>query len=208
VLPAEPGLPDSVFVEDTAVVVDKVAIITRPGAEARRPETRSVARALRPHRRLAFIQPPGVLDGGDVLCLGKKVFIGLSTRSNRDAIDQVRAMLSPLGYAVQAVEVRGCLHLKSAVTRVAENRLLINQAWVDAASFDSFELIDVDPSEPSAGNALLVDDRVIYPAHHPATRRRLHEAGVALEIVDLSELAKAEGGVTCCSLIFDSGLSG
>jgi dimethylargininase len=201
-LPAEPDLPDSVFVEDTAIVLDEIAIITRPGAESRRAETPSVAQALRPHRHLCFIEAPATLDGGDVLCVGQKVFIGLSGRSNRSAIEQVRAVLSPFGYTVQGVAVRGCLHLKSAVTRVGENTLLINRDWVDDSAFASQDLVEVHPSEPSAGNALLVGERVIYPAGYPATRERLHDRGLALEIVDLSELAKAEGAVTCCSLIF------
>jgi dimethylargininase len=163
-----------------------------------------VAEALQPYRELAFIEAPSTLDGGDVLCVGRRVFIGLSGRSNSAAVEQMRAVLSPFGYSVQGVPVRGCLHLKSAVTQVAEDTVLLNRAWVDASAFVSLDLIDVHPSEPLAGNALLVGDRVIYPAGFPATRRRLEERGLAVEIVDLSELAKAEGAVTCCSLIFAS----
>ena len=201
-LPAEPSLPDSVFVEDTAVVFDELAIITCPGANSRRPETVSVAEALKPHRRLSFIKPPGTIDGGDVLCTGKKVYIGASSRSNRAGFEQMRSLLAPFGYLVQSVKVKGCLHLKSAVTQVAESTLLINRDWVDPSVFGPVHLIDVDPSEPYGANAVLVGETIVYSAAYPRTRRRLEERGIGVEIVDVAELAKAEGAVTCCSLIF------
>ena len=131
VLPVEPDLPDAVFVEDAAVVLDECAIITRPGADSRKPETESVARALAAYRSLHTIQAPGRVDGGDVLVVGKRVWVGLATRSNRSAIEQMQAFLEPYGYAVYTVPVKGCLHLKSAVTSVAQDTLLINPAWVD-----------------------------------------------------------------------------
>jgi dimethylargininase len=191
-----------VFIEDTASVLDELAIIARPGAESRRSETTAVAETLRAFRRLFYIEPPGTLDGGDVLRLGRTVYVGLSSRSNRAGFEQVRRWLTPYGYAVKAVEVSGCLHLKSAVTPVGENTLLINRAWVDAGAFGDVVLIDVDPSEPFGGNALLVSETVIYPSGYPRTHRRLQEHGLTIEAVDVSELGKAEGGVTCCSLIF------
>lgn len=200
-LPAEADLPDSVFVEDAAVVLDELAVITRPGAESRRSETVSVAAALKPYRKLFHIQPPGTLDGGDVLRIGKALYVGLSKRSNREGVKQLRRILAQFRYSVTAVELHDCLHLKSAVTQVAENTLLINRAWTEARAFDSFRLIDVVPSEPFAANALLVDEAVIYPAAFPETRKRLETQGIKVHSVDASELAKAEGGVTCCSLI-------
>jgi dimethylargininase len=203
-LPPEPELPDAVFVEDTAVVLDELAIITRPGADSRRPETQAVAQALAPHRRLAYIEAPGTLDGGDVLRIGQTLWVGLSSRSNLAGIEQMRAWLAPLGYTVRGVPVDGCLHLKSAVTQVARNTLLINPAWVDAAAFGPMNLIEVDPAEPFAANALLMGESVVYPAGYPATRHRLEEEGIPVRLVDISELGKAEGGVTCCSLIFES----
>ena len=203
-LPAEPTMPDSVFVEDTAVVLDELAIITRPGAASRRPETAAVAEALRPYRRLFRIEPPGTLDGGDVLRIGKMVFVGLSRRTDRAGIEQLRDLLDPFGYAVKGVRVKGCLHLKSAVTQVAEETLLINPAWVNAGAFGAMELIEVDPSEPFAANALLVGETAVYPAAYPRTVERLGAHGIRVRIIDISELAKAEGGVTCCSLIFDA----
>ena len=205
-LPAEPELPDSVFVEDTAVVLDEVAIITRLGAASRRPEIESIAQALSPFRRLALIQAPGTLDGGDLLRVGRVLYIGLSGRSNQAGIEQMRELVEPFGYRVEGVPVVGCLHLKSAVTQVAEGALLINRDWVGGDTFGSdsgLKLIDVDAAEPYGANALLVGGAVVYPAAFPRTRRRLEAEGIEVCAVDISELAKAEGGVTCCSLIFE-----
>lgn len=202
-LPAEPDLPDSVFVEDTAIVLEELAIITRPGAVSRRPETSSVAVAVQTYRKLATVEVPGTLDGGDVLRVGKVLFIGLSGRSNPAGLEQVRALVEPRGYTVHEVGVKGCLHLKSAVTQVAPDSLLINRAWVDASTFEGMRLIDVDPSEPCAANALLLGNMVVYPAAYPRTRKRLEQYGISVHVVDVSELAKAEGGVTCCSVIFE-----
>lgn len=201
-LPAEPELPDSVFIEDTAIVLDEAAIITRPGADSRKPETPSIARALAPHRCLYTIEAPGTVDGGDVLLLGKTLYVGLSSRSNPSAIEQMQAFLKPFGYSVMGVPVSGCLHLKSAVTPVADDTLLANRSWVDASAFGKMKVIEVVPSEPYAGNALLVGGSVIYPANFSRTRQRLEDCGFRLSIVDVSELQKAEGAVTCCSLIF------
>jgi dimethylargininase len=201
-LPEEPDLPDAVFVEDAAVVLDECAFITRPGADSRKPETESIARALAPYRTLLTIQAPGTLDGGDVLVVGKHIWVGLATRSNQSALDQMQTHLERYGYAVRGISVTGCLHLKSAVTQVAEETLLINPDWVDQANFPGMKCIEIDPSEPYAANALLVGDMVIYQPAYPKTRLRLEAAGIHLRLVDQSELAKAEGALTCCSLIF------
>jgi len=201
-LPAEPNLPDSVFVEDTAVVLDELAIITRPGADSRKPETTAVAEALKSYRRLFFIEPPGQLDGGDVLVLKKFIYIGLSSRSNLNALEQVTGIVKPYGYEVDGIEVEGCLHLKSAITGVADNRVLINPAWLAKGLFKHMDVIEVHPSEPYAGNALWIGKQVIYPSAFPRTLERLEQQGIRCRLVDVSELAKAEGAVTCCSLIF------
>ncbi len=201
-LPAEPRMPDSVFVEDTTIVLDEMAVITRPGAESRRVETASVAQILQAYRQLVRIESPGTLDGGDVLRVGKKFFVGRSARSNDDGIDQLQKLVSPNGYSVVPVELQGCLHLKSAVTQVAEDTLLINREWADTTVFGAMQLIDVDESEPFAANALRIADSVIYPESFIKTRKRLEAEGIQVRTVDASELAKAEGGVTCCSLIF------
>lgn len=171
----EPDMPDSVFVEDTAVVLDHVAIITRPGAESRRGETRSMAEALQAYRELASIEDPGTVDGGDVLRLGDTLYVGLSARTNEEGIRQLRRFAP-----VVAVPVTKCLHLKSAVTDVADRRLLINSKWIDPAYFAGFELIEAEEA-----NALRIGNAVIYPGDIP-----------------MDELAKAEGALTCCSVIF------
>ncbi len=202
-LPAIPDLPDAVFVEDTCVVLDELAVITHPGAESRRPETQTVAEAVRAFRVLRFIEPPATLDGGDVLCLGERIFVGLSSRTSAAGIDQLRSLLTPHGYAVTAVNVAGCLHLKSAVTRVGDETLLVNRSLIDPGIFGLWKIIDVDPSEPAGANALLVNGAVIYPAAYPRTCEQLAMHGIRVELVDVSELGKAEGGVTCCSLLVD-----
>lgn len=201
-LPAEPELPDSVFVEDTAVVLDELAVITRPGAESRRAETASIADVLKQYRKLFYIQPPATLDGGDVLRIGKTLYVGLSARSNAKGTQQLRRIVAPFGYSVAGVGLHGCLHLKSAVTRVDEDTLLINRRWVDAGVFESMRQIDVADAEPFAANALLVGGSVIYPEAFPRTRACLEEHGIRVRTVDAAELAKAEGGVTCSSLVF------
>ena len=203
-LPEEPDLPDAVFVEDTAVVVDELAVITRPGAESRRGEVRSVADALAAWRPLRAIEAPGTLDGGDVLVIERSVFVGLSTRTDEEGVRQLAQALAPHGYSVRPLTVRSCLHLKSAATRVAPGTVLLNPEWVDERAFGAFGRIEVDPAEPWAANALAVGGSVVYDAAFPRTRDRLVRGGLDVREVDASELARAEGGVTCCSLVLES----
>ena len=200
-LPAEGHLPDSVFVEDTAVILPEVALITRPGADSRKPETESIIPILRPYRELVFIESPATVDGGDVLVMGKNIYVGMSTRSNQMAVDQMNNLLGKYGYKVQGVELHDCLHLKTAVTRVDDKTLLINRRWVDVENFEGYELIDVDESEPFAANCLPVGDAIIFPVEFPKTAAKLEAHGYKLKPVVADELAKAEGAVTCCSLI-------
>lgn len=201
-LPEQADLPDSVFVEDAAIVLDEVAVLTNPGADSRKPEVDSVAHALEPHRRLLRITPPATLDGGDVLTVGKRIFVGLTLRSNAAAVEQLRTLLNPFDYVVLGVPVTNCLHLKTGVTQVAEKTLLINPDMVSKEYFPGYDFIEVDPSEPNAANALLVGETLIFPSAFPKTRARLNGLGRPIVTVDADELAKAEGGVTCCSLIF------
>ena len=203
-LPAEPDLPDSVFVEDTAVVLPEVALITNPGADSRKPETDSIAQALRPYRELVFMEPPDTVDGGDVLVLGKTISVGLSTRSTPEAVKQMNSLLGKYGYTAHGVELHDCLHLKTAVTRVDDSTLLINPNWVDAKLFNGFGLIEVDESEPFAANCLPVGGSLIYPTSFPKTAAKLSERGYPIKPVVVDELAKAEGAVTCCSLILEN----
>ncbi|MDP1544664.1 MAG: arginine deiminase family protein [Anaerolineales bacterium] len=200
-LPEEPDLPDSVFVEDTAFILPEVAVITRPGADSRKPEIESITRALSPHRSLMHVTAPATVDGGDVLVLGKNIYIGLSTRSTMEAVKQLNSLLDNFGYKVHGIELRDCLHLKTAVTRVDDSTLLINKNWVDASHFNGFNLIDVDASEPFAANCLPIKGKIIYPTAFPKTQRELEQKGFSVVNVNLDELAKAEGAVTCCSLI-------
>lgn len=204
-LSAEPLLPDSVFVEDTAVVLDEVAVMTRPGAESRRGEVNSVARVLEAYRPLSYIEAPGTIDGGDVLHVGRKIYVGEGYRSNAEGIAQLRGFLQPFSYEVKSVPFSGCLHLKSAVTRIAEDSLLINPDWADKGQFSAHECVDIHASEPAAANGLLVDDTLIYPLAYPKTAQILEDRNFNLHCVDVSEFSKAEGGVTCCSLVFHRG---
>src|SRR5512140_2147143 len=198
-LPEEPDLPDAVFVEDTAIVLPELAIITRPGAPSRQPETASIASTLGRYRQIVQVEEPGTIDGGDVLVVGKTLFIGDSQRSNDHAVEQITSVLHPLGYTVRTVPVTGCLHLKSAVTRCGLNLLLVNPEWVDPARFGGRPIIEIDPAEPHAANGLLLDGGVIYPVAFPRTGKRLRAREIVVHEVDLAELAKAEGAVTCCS---------
>jgi dimethylargininase len=202
-LPAVPGHPDSVFVEDTALVFDELAVATRPGAASRRGEVDSVAAALSSWRAVRAIEAPGTIDGGDVLRVGHTVYVGASARSNREAMTQLHELLSPFGYRVEPVPIRGCLHLKSAVTCIAEGTLLLQPAWVDRESFPGFTVVEVDPAEEHAANTLRIGDAVVYPDCFPRTRERIERAGVRVAAVDVSELQKAEGAVTCCSIVFE-----
>jgi dimethylargininase len=200
-LPPEPEHPDAVFVEDTAVVLDELAILARPGAASRRGEVASMAEVLAPYRTCVRIEPPGTLDGGDVLVLGRHVHVGLSSRTNAEGIAQLKRLLEPQGYTVRTVFFTGCLHLKSAVTRVGEETLLLNPAWVDREAFPDLRSLVIDPTEPFGANALLIGSAVVYPAEHPRTAERITATGIELRAVEASELAKAEGGVTCCCVL-------
>jgi dimethylargininase len=204
-LPALEAHPDAVFVEDVAVVLDEVAILTRPGALSRRGEGASVAEVLAGFRTLRAIEPPGTLDGGDVLRLGRALYVGASARSNLAGIEQLRALVADFGYEVHAVPTRDCLHLKSAVTQVSDDTVLVNPDWVDAAEFASWRAIAVDPAEAHAANALRIGDgdeaTLLHPACFPRTRERLAAAGIDVVALDVSELQKAEGALTCCSVL-------
>jgi dimethylargininase len=191
VVPAPPGLADSVFIEDTALVLDDIAVMLRPGVASRQPEVAGVAEVLQQYKPLKAIEPPGTIDGGDLLRVGNRIFAGLSTRSN-------------FGMTVETVETTKCLHLKSAVSEVAPGTLLINTDWISSSAFKDFELIPVDKEETHAANALRIGKNLIYPSSFPRTMDVLVNRGIDVVPVDLTELQKAEGAVTCCSLIFSA----
>ncbi len=198
-----PALPDSVFVEDTAVVVDELAVVARPGAESRRPEVVGVADTLRRYRPLVAITAPGTLDGGDVKRVGRVLYVGQSGRTNDEGIEQLRGHLAPLGYEVRAVRPTGCLHLKTAVTAVSDGAVLLNPRWIAPAFFDGLDVIAVDTGEPFAANVVRVGNAVLTASAFPRTRRVLEGRGIEVHVVDVSELAKAEGAVTCCSILLE-----
>jgi dimethylargininase len=197
-----PDLPDCVFVEDAAIVLDEVAILMRPGAESRRGEVLAVAKALIPHRPILSLEAPGTMDGGDVMIVGRAIFVGGSSRTNPAGIEQLQRIAEPLGYDVHPVSVGGCLHLKSAVTALDEATLLINPSWVERDHFRGFAFIEVDEAEPTAANIVRVGPHLLYSAGFPRTLEKLQEHGYDVSVVNVSEIAKAEGAVTCCSLIF------
>lgn len=204
-LPADDRYPDAVFIEDTALVLDELAVITRPGAESRRGELEAVTAILGGYRTLERIEAPATLDGGDVLQLDDILYVGRTLRTTNEGIAQLRDLIAPHGYRVVGVDVDGCLHLKSAITRVGPDALLMNRRWVSPSLFDGWRIIDVDDAEPAAANALLLGQRVIFPEEFPRTRRKLEAEGIEVIAVPAGELAKAEGGVTCCSLIVKQG---
>ena len=204
VVPAPPGLADSVFIEDTALVLDDIAVMLRPGVASRQPEVAGVAEVLQQYKPLKAIEPPGTIDGGDLLRVGNRIFAGLSTRSNQSGIQQLRDIVSDFGMTVETVETTKCLHLKSAVSEVAPGTLLINTDWISSLAFKDFEMIPVDKEETHAANALRIGKNLIYPSSFPRTMDALVNRGIDVLPVDLTELQKAEGAVTCCSLIFSA----
>lgn len=208
-LPALDAQPDAVFVEDVALVLDEVAVLTRPGAPSRRAEVEPMATVLAGFRPLLRITAPGTLDGGDIVRVGRDLYVGQAARSNADGLAQLGALLAPFGYRVHGVATHGCLHLKSAVTVVADDTLLVQPAWLQSTGmlpsvFAGYRLLEIDPTEEHAANAVRIGDTVVHPDCFPRTRERLERAGIAVSVVDVSELQKAEGAVTCCSLVFEA----
>jgi dimethylargininase len=191
-------------VEDVAVVVDEVAVLTIPGAPSRQPEVPTVATALGRFRELAWLAPPATLDGGDVLRVDRTIYVGRSGRTSEAGIGQLEAHLAPFGYTVQAVDVSGCLHLKSACTYLGDGVMLVNPEWLDLATLERFEVIPVDPAEPRAGNTFRVGATLITADNFPRTRRRIEERGFTVRTVPLTELQKAEAGGSCMSLVFSA----
>lgn len=198
-----PDAPDAVFVEDTAVVVDEVAVITRPGVASRAGETESTAVALARYRPLLRLADDATLEGGDVMRVGRTLYVGRSGRTNQAGVDQLGALLAPWGYLVQPVDLRGCLHLKTACTFVPPHHILANPAWVDPEIFAGLTAIAVDEDEPFAANTLTLNGVTLVSSQWPRTAAVLRAHGIHTRDVDLSELAKAEGALTCSSVIVD-----
>lgn len=199
-LPALPGHADAAFVEDVALAFPELLVLTRPGAASRQGEVAALAPHLPQDRPIAAIAEPATIDGGDVLVIGREVFIGLSGRTNRAAVDQLTALLAPHGYCVIAVAVPGALHLKTAATALADDLMLLNPGWVGPGAFGR-RWLAVDPGEPFGANTLHAGGRIFHAAASPRTRARIIAAGFAVTPLDISEFAKAEAGLTCLSIL-------
>ena len=205
-LPAMPEHPDSVFVEDAAVVLGDLAILTRPGTASRADEPRHLQPTLESlGLRIAALAFPATLDGGDVLRIGRTLYVGQGTRTNADGIAQLAALATPLGFELVAVPLGPSLHLKTAVTALDDETLLVNRAGVDPSRFRALRVIDVDQSEPFAANVLRLPRALVVNAAFRFTRRRIEAHamahGIAMHAVDIGEFGKAEAGLTCLSVI-------
>lgn len=201
-VPADAACPDCCFVEDAALVLDELALLTRMGTASRRAESPAIERALAPYRSVVRMDPPATLEGGDVLAVGRTLFVGLSKRTNEEGIELLRLASAPHGYSVVPVEVRGCLHLKSAATAIDDETLLANVVWVDPKAFPGLEVLPVPLKEPHAANVLRVRGRVLVHSGFVLTRELLEKRGYSVALVDVSEFLKAEAGVTCKSILF------
>jgi dimethylargininase len=204
VLPADVTLPDSVFVEDTAVVLDEAAVITRPGTPLREREVPAIEAALSRYRNLLRIAAPATLEGGDVLRLGREFLVGISSRTNGEGFSQFASIVKGFGYRATPIEVKGCLHLKTAVTALDEETLLVNPSWIDAAALPRVRQLVVPDDEPFGANALGVNGVVHLSARWKRTRELVESSGFSVSSLDVSEFEKAEAGLTCLSLIFSS----
>ena len=202
---------DAVFVEDTALVLDEVAIVTSMGTPSRREEPHGIEPELRRHRSvIARIEAPATLEGGDVLRVGRTLFVGATGRTNAAGVAALRAIAGPFGYTVQTVAVDGCLHLKTACTALPDGTLLVNPRWLDARDLAGagHGVIHVADGEPDAANVALVGDRVLMGAAHPRTTELIRGRSFEVDVIDLSEFAKAEGCVTCLSILVSTRTGG
>ena len=201
VLPSEEAFPDSVFIEDNAVILDELAMIASMGTPSRRGEPALLSPMLARHRRLAMIAPPATIEGGDVLRMGKTLYIGVSTRTNREGVEALRAIVEPLGYQVTPVGIQACLHLKTACTSLDDKTLLVNPDWIDSDALGAFRLLHVPAEEPFGANVLRLPGGVLVQPSSPLTRDVIESQGFAATCVDLGEFTKADAGLTCLSLL-------
>ncbi len=202
VLEPESNFPDAHFVEDTAIIFPELAVISRPGALARRGEIASIEPVLARQKSIQWIQSPGTLDGGDVLTIDQQVFVGLTERTNQAGFDQFQAILEPLGYICQAITVAAGLHLKSSVNYVGGNTILLTENFADHPEWNQFNRIIIDSGEEYAANTLWVNDHLLIPAGFPNTYNRIRTLRLQIIELEMSELQKMDGGLTCLSLRF------
>ncbi|MGH7567121.1 MAG: dimethylarginine dimethylaminohydrolase family protein [Gemmatimonadota bacterium] len=203
-LPALDDLPDAVFIEDVAIMLDEVALLLPMGVNSRREEPEQVAGEIARWREVVRLPEGSRAEGGDVVQLGRTLYVGRTGRTDEAGFAALGAAVSPRGYRVIPVEVAGCLHLKSACTALDEETILINPAWVDASAFEAERAIEVPAGEPGAANALQAGGSVLLQAGCPRTLERVAQAGFEARAVDVGEFAKAEGSLTCLSLVFES----
>jgi dimethylargininase len=199
------ALPDCVFVEDTAVVLDEIAVLASMGTASRRPEIAGIEPELKKFRTIHPIELPATLEGGDVVCVGRKILVGLSKRTNRAGVEAMRRIVRDYGYEVLGVPLKDCLHLKSACTGLPNGRLLVNPDWLDVRELKGFGVLFIPKSEPFAADVLSIGGMVCMSAAHPRTAGLVRGLGFEVRTVDLSEFAKAEGGVTCMSIVLEAG---
>jgi dimethylargininase len=201
-LPAADDYPDATFVEDTALVLDELAIIPIMGAASRRGETVDVERCLARYRPIARLTAPATLDGGDVMRVERRLVVGLTSRTNPAAVAQLRALTGPHGYEVVPVVPTGCLHLKSACTYLGGGVVLANPGWIDVSCLGGVEILAAAEDEPLGANARAVGGKLLYAAGFPHTLARLKQRGFDVRTVETGELRKAESAMTCMSLVF------
>ncbi|HEY7235586.1 MAG TPA: arginine deiminase family protein [Gemmatimonadaceae bacterium] len=200
-LPTLDDQPDAVFVEDAAIALDELAVVAPMGAASRVAESPTVEDALAKFLPVKRLTPPATLDGGDVLRVDRRIFVGTSRRTNTAAVEQLARLLEPYDYDVIPVSVAGALHLKSACTSVGGQGVLANPDWVDLGPFAKMEIIAVPPSEAWGASVLDVDGRIVMLTGFPRTARTLRDRGLDVHEIDLTELRKAEGGPTCLSIL-------
>lgn len=195
-------LPDSVFVEDPIIVFDEVAILTSMGVESRRKESDSMEKIFSKYRKIEHIKLPSQIEGGDVLKIGKNIYVGKSARTNAQGIRDLRDILTPYGYEVTAVKVSGCLHLKTGCTALDENTVLINPDWIDSKVFAGFRQIVVPKDEPFGANILKINETICMNEAFPKTIEMVKSLGYTVKTTDITEFVKAEAGLTCMCVPF------
>lgn len=194
--------PDCVFIEDTAIVLDEIAILTPMGAPSRAKEPAGIEGALRKYRDVVRIEAPATIEGGDVIVVGKQILVGRTDRTNARGIEELARITKPHGYDVRGVPVHGCLHLKTACTALPDGALVANTAWLDVDALTTFDIVPVADGEPHAANVVVVGARGITGIGNPRTAEAIRGHCLGLDIIDLTELAKADGCGTCLSLLF------
>jgi dimethylargininase len=203
VLPPLEGMPDACFVEDTAVVADEIAVITHPGAPARQGEAATIATAMSRYKNISIMNAPADIDGGDVLLADNTFFVGVGNRTNIEGFNTFKNILeSYQKYKFVAVELADGLHLKSSVTEIAPNTLLLTKLLADHPAFMGYKKVVTPEDEEYAANALLINGTVLTPVGFPKTHKLMQEAGCRLLKLDMSEYRKMDGALTCLSLRF------